>query len=244
MSVAARDTDSVVKNPASLDRPGGEDSLTIKIGAYMTLPRYESVIARTIIEAALRPLHINLTTSQGVFWGQCMQRMFESAVEKGVDWILAVDSDSLFSAEQVSMLLDQFANCPRAAAMAALQCRRGQPYPLLTDRRNTGIVTDGRPIKVTSAHFGLTLIRAEDLEAIPKPWFFAEPEKNGEWGDDRLDDDIWFWHQLRLAGKEVYVTPTVSIGHLEETVAVFDEHLQPKHQYVTEWREKNLKPSI
>jgi hypothetical protein len=214
--------------------------LRIKIGAYMTLPRYEAAASRGVIERALRPLEIGLTTSQGVFWGQCMQRMFETAVDNDLDWILAIDSDSMFTADQVSVLLDQFATHAEADAMAALQCRRGRPFPLLTCGHETNVDVDvDKPILVTTAHFGLTLIRVEALKEIAKPWFKAEPDAKGQWGDDRLDDDIWFWHQWRLAGKSIYVTPKVSIGHLEETIAIFDEKLQPQHCYLADWREAN-----
>jgi len=93
---------------------------------------------------------------------------------------------------------------------------------------------------VTTAHFGLTLIRVDSLKDVEKPWFYSQPDEDGEYGDNRLDDDIWFWHQWRLAGKKIYVAPSVSIGHLEETVAVFDDDLQPKHEYIAEWRDKHL----
>jgi hypothetical protein len=214
---------------------------TVKVGAYCTHPRYEAVAARNVIDGALKPLKIDLHCSQGVFWGQCMQRMFNDAVAKGLDWILSIDSDSLFTSEHVRHLLDVFAQTPEADALAALQCRRGSGYPLLTTgNHQTGdrLQVDSRPFRVTTAHFGLTLIRAESLKQVPKPWFKGEPDENGEWDENKLDDDIWFWHQWRLAGKTIYVAPSCSIGHLEETVAMFDENLQPQHVYVHEWRKK------
>ena len=218
------------------------DGVTVKVGAYLTLPRYEAVAARTIIQEALKPHRLDLTTTQGVFWGQCMQRMFQDAVDKGLDWILSLDSDSLFTADHVKRLMSIMASNPHIDALAALQCRRGGKYPLMTT--GTGIndehvEVDGKPIKVTTAHFGLTLIRVDSLNHVEKPWFVGQPDAEGNWSDDRLDDDIWFWHQWRLAGKNIYVTPSVSIGHLEETVAMFDEHMQAKHIYVHEWRKEN-----
>jgi len=144
----------------------------------------------------------------------------------------------MFGVKHVDKLLHTFGQRADIDALAALQSRRGTPFPLMT----TGQIrteVDGEPIKVASAHFGLTLIRVDALKDIPKPWFFAKPDANGEWGDDRLDDDIWFWHQWRLAGKTIYVAPEVSIGHLEVMVAEFDEDLQPRHVYVPAWREKH-----
>jgi hypothetical protein len=214
----------------------------VKIAAYMTLPRYEAVAARSIAENALRKLGIGLATSQGVFWGQCMQRMFNDAIAQGVDWILSIDSDSLFNEMHLSQLFDEFGQHPEADAMAALQCRRGKKFPLMTVEGTSGMnVCNLEPIKATTAHFGLTLIRVDALKEVPKPWFYTQPDPDGDYEDGRMDDDIWFWHQWKEAGKSVYVAPSVSIGHLEEMVAVFDENLQPQHKYITEWRTENLK---
>jgi SAM-dependent methyltransferase len=221
-----------------------QNTTTIRLGAYLTLPRYEAVASRSLIEQALRALKIELTTSQGVFWGQCMQRMFDKAVNDGIDWILSLDSDSLFTPEQLSLLMDTLASNPHIDALAALQCRRGSPYPLLTTgtgEDNQIVEVSNQPIKVTTAHFGLTLIRVDSLRKTPKPWFFAQPSDDGNWDDTRMDDDIWFWHQWRLAGNTLYVAPSVSIGHLEETVVQFNDKMEPEHMYVHQWRESNLK---
>ena len=215
---------------------------TVKVGAYCTHPRYEAVAARNIIDGALKALRIDLHCSQGVFWGQCMQRMFQDAVDKGLDWILSIDSDSLFTAEHVRHLMDVFAQHPEIDALAALQCRRGAKFPLLTTgnhEEGDSLAIDGKPFRVTTAHFGLTLFRVDKLKTLPKPWFRSEPGKGGDWDDDRLDDDIFFWHVWRAAGHNIHVAPSCSIGHLEETVAMFDKNLQPQHVYVHEWRKEN-----
>jgi len=229
-------------HPVSLNlegiKPDHDTAVDIKIGAFMTLPRYEAVAARGVIEQALKRLQIPLTVSQGVFYGQCMQRLFEKAAEDQVDWILTIDGDSLFTAEMLSHLMDHFAQNPEIDALAALQCRRGKPFPLMTQGQNQEITSDGKPILATTAHFGLTLIRVDALKDVAKPWFYSQPEEGGTWGEDRLDDDIWFWHQWRLAEKNIYVDPLVSIGHLEEMVAGFDEQLNPQHRYLPEWRKQ------
>jgi predicted SAM-dependent methyltransferase len=242
----SEDNDSS-RHPVSLNRMAtkplvSKRTATVKVGAYCTHPRYEAVAARNVIDGALKTLGINLHCSQGVFWGQCMQRMFQDAVNKKLDWILSIDSDSLFTGEHVRHLMDIFAQHPEIDALAALQCRRGSPFPLLTTgNHNPGdtVKVDGSPIKVTTAHFGLTLFRVEKLQTLPKPWFRSEPGKDGDWDDDRLDDDIYFWHVWRQAGLNIHVAPTCSIGHLEEMCAMFDSNMQPKHVYMHEWRREN-----
>lgn len=218
---------------------GGERVEDIKIAALMSTPRFGPLTARGVIEAALRPFNIPLNTFGGVFWGQCMQRALETYVDEGLDWVLTIDYDSLFTAQHLDRLIGTFGSHPEIDALAALQCRRGSLYPLMTIKGEKGTEVNGDPIQVTTAHFGMTLIRLDALKCIPKPWFKTQPDEGGGYGDERLDDDIWFWHQWREAGKSLYVAPNVSIGHLEETVAVFDEHMQASHIYVKDWLDTN-----
>ena len=231
--------------PVSLNLEGvkTEDAAKtfIKVAAVMSLPRYGSMAARGIMEESLKPFKIPLRTSQGVFWGQSMQRQFVEMVDEGLDWILTIDFDSVFTAEQLDQLIGTFGTNAHIDALAALQVRRNGDRPLMTVGKAEEIQTDMSPILVTTSHFGLTLIRVEELRTVPRPWFKSEPDKDGNWSSDRVDDDIWFWHQWRSAGKTIYVDPKVRIGHVEETVSWFDDKLKIQRSSVPEWREANVR---
>lgn len=228
-------------DPISLNLEGYKSTAVreeiLKIRGVMSVPRVGWNDAWVSINRALTPLKIPVETFNGVFWGQCMQRAFEKCLADGIDWILCIDYDSMITAQHVDRLLGHFGENPEIDALAALQCRRGnEESPLMTIGGQKGVEVDGRPIKVTTAHFGLTIIRTECLADLPKPWFKTEPDAKGEYGPDRLDDDIWFWHQWRRSGKTIYVAPDVRIGHLQLMVSAFDEHMQPRHVHVTDWR--------
>lgn len=208
-----------------------------KIKGIMSLPRVGWNDAWHSIASALRPLSIPVETFNGVFWGQCMQRAFEQALAEEIDWILCIDYDSMITAEHVAALLRIASDNPHIDALAPLQARRGhESAPLMTIAGTTQLEVTGEPIKVATAHFGLTLVRAAALRDVAKPWFKSEPDANGEWSDDKFDDDIWFWHQWRKAGKNIYVAPDVRIGHLQLMVSEFDDDMQPRHVHVNEWR--------
>ena len=102
-----------------------------KVAAFMTAPRYESTWARNMIETALKEAGIPLVISQGVFYGQCMQRMLEDAIAAGVDIAITIDFDSIFLADDVRYLLSMIKK-DEYDAIAALQSRRSMPYPLFT----------------------------------------------------------------------------------------------------------------
>jgi hypothetical protein len=218
----------------------------IKAAAIMTAARYECTAARNQIERSLRQLGIPLTVSGGVYYGQCMQKMLEQLVATDCDYAVTVDGDTLFTSAQLQRLLSIIEQEEQINAITGIQVRRSKLTMLGTvyDGQPAGedmqkVDWTGYPLKARTAHFGLTVIDLEKLRSVPKPWFAATPNSAGEWDGDKVDDDVHFWLQWEKAGNSVYIDPGVRLGHLEEMVAVFDEHMQAKHIYVTEWAEQN-----
>jgi len=206
-----------------------------RIGAFMTAPRYEAVWVRNKIDVALQQAKIPLTVSSGVFYGQCMQKMLEQAIDNGIEYALTVDFDSVFRCQDVHRLVNMAASRDDIDALAAMQCRRSMKYPLFTIGRETEVQLDGSPVKVDTAHFGLTVIKLDKLKDVPKPWFWCTPNADGRWETDKIDDDIYFWHKWKSAGLSVWVDPTANIGHLEEVVTQFDENGKHEFVYQNDW---------
>ncbi len=215
----------------------------VKIRGVMSVPRVGWNDAWGSILEAVRPWGIPVNRFSGVYWGQCMQRSFEACVADGIDWILTIDYDSMFTAHHLDHLIGVLGSNPNIDAVCALQCRRANDTPLMTlgDGKRETVVT-GAPIKIRTGHFGLTIIRTECLADIPKPWFKSEPDPDGGWGEGRMDDDIWFWHQWGNAGKTLYCDPLSSIGHLQVVVSQFNEDMEAESMTPEQWRERNVKP--
>ena len=206
-----------------------------KVCGLMTAPRYCNTWARNIIDAAFKESGIPLRVSGGVYYGQCMQRMLEDLIAEGVDLAVTVDFDSIFKAADINRLLSVIESDPAIDALAALQSRRGMSYPLFTVGQKQSVEFHGRPLQVNTAHFGLTAIDLHKLADVPKPWFKGQPAADGGWGDGRIDDDIWFWHQWQNAGLKVFVDSGCRIGHLEEMVSEFDETGTHVFGYPNNW---------
>lgn len=218
-----------------------KDSGKIKIAAVTSIPRIGWNDAWGVMFDALRHFGIPLRRFTGVYWGQCMQRVMEGCVKDNLDWILTIDYDTMFTAEHLDRLMYTFGKRPDIDALAALQCRRAKDTPLCTVKGEKEKLIDGHPFQVATAHFGLTLIRVDALRKCAKPWFWAKPDATGEWGDDRIDDDIWFWQQWREAGNTVYVDPNVGVGHLEVVVADFATRFEAERVHPSDWIEQNKK---
>lgn len=211
----------------------------VTVGAVMTAPRYEAVAARNAIELAMQKLRIPLGISGGVFYGQCMQTMLEGLIKNGCDFAITVDSDSMFIPAHVQRLMDIAATYPQYHALAALQPMRGKGRVLGSLDKQTDVESNGKPIKVNTAHFGLTVLRLDRLQLVPKPWFWSQPDSEGSWGDGRTDEDIWFWKAWTKAGNDIYLDPGCRLGHLEEMVSVHDERGQLVHLYPEDWKSKS-----
>lgn len=211
----------------------------IKVAALMTAPRHEIVLARNYIEIALKQMKIPLNISGGVFYGQCMQLMLQDLIDQGVEYALTVDFDSMFTAKHVQRLLNIIAGDDEIDALASVQPKRGAGTLLAANDGATSVEWNGSPVQVKTAHFGLTVINLAKLVEMPKPWFWSQPNADGDWTGTKIDDDVYFWKKWNEAGHTLFIDPGCRLGHLEEMVTVFDERMELQHLYPNEWRDTN-----
>lgn len=222
------------------------EKVPIRMAAVLSAPTVGWNPHWGCVQEAFHPWGIPIRLGSGAYWHQTMQTLLEEAVRDNLDWVLTLDYDSLFTKHHVQRLIDQMAVSPHIDALAALQVRRGSvECPLLNVGDNRSEVEfNGKPVKVRTAHFGMTMIRVEKLRDLPKPWFLPVPGTTGSYDDSRIDADINFWLHWKEHGRTVYVDPDCRIGHLQPMVAEFAEEtaadgrpfLVPKHTHVHEWR--------
>jgi len=220
--------------------------LPMKVIAAMSVPRLGFMDNFFCAFAALLPLKIELLKHSGAFWGQCLERCMGQAINQGAEAILAIDYDTVFTKRDVETLVRLLADHPEADAIASVQASRTRGMPMMTVH---GL--DGRSIQrvdadvfkpdlyqIHTAHFGLTVIRVSSLKDMPHPWFWSKPAPDGSWGDDRTDDDIYFWRQWEKAGKALYLANRVPIGHAEMMVIWPDQNFGVIYQHPSEFYEK------
>ena len=209
-----------------------------KVGAVMSVPRLGFTMNLGCIYT-LGLMGILCRKFSGAYWGQCLTRAIEETLsEQKPDYVLTVDYDTVFSRNEVETLFDIAKQHPEADVIAPMQIHRGNGMPLLFIRGedNKGVAKIDRDelggdlLAVESAHFGLTLIRADALHKMPKPWFVGTPDPEGRWGEAKTDDDIHFWRQAGKAGLKTYVTPRVVVGHIVERIAWPDVNLEATYQ--------------
>lgn len=241
------------QHPASLNFEGYKPTEKIRnagrfrnIKAVQSMPRLGFTDTMTAMLDLVRSLGISVTTQQGVFWGQCLERGMTKAAEEGAEWILTIDYDTVFSVADVQKLAMLMEANPDVGAICPLQLKRDDDVPILNvdgeNKRSDLSALRGPLLDVTHAHFGCTLIRVSALAKMPHPWFMPKPAPDGNWGDDRVDEDIAFWHKFRECGNRLCIAPRVCVGHSQLMITWPDERLRPVRQHTKDWRENGPHP--
>lgn len=217
-----------------------------EIGAMMSCPRL-GFMDNMFSCYAIAATGIHLERSGGAFWDQGLTRLMQNAIAAGKKYLLTLDYDSVFVAQDVIELYRIMASpgAENIGALVAMQIRREKEGVLLTvagedgKNRNQILSTElEQPIlPIRTGHFGLTMIRTEALLRMPKPWFMPVPDEKGEWGDNRRDSDVQFWCQWHDCGNTVFAAPRVVIGHTEQVVSWPDKNLKTFRQGMSDYQE-------
>lgn len=240
--------------PVSLNLQGRKSvKAPVSFRWVMSVPRLGFLPAVwTWMNAIVAPLGQSPVAVDGAFWGQCLERAMEMVLALPVDqrpeWILTSDYDSAITWPTIKRLLTTAANHPECDAIASVQVKRGEsPLPLvgfddLPDNKVDGRVFDAWLTKCDTAHFGLTLLRVSALEKMPHPWFHGQPDAEGRWGDDRTDDDIYFWRKWRDTGNSLYLANRCVIGHGDFMWAWPDQRFAVLYQTLNDFSSRGGPP--
>jgi len=219
----------------------------VSVAAALTCPRLGFMDNYFCAVQAFTKFGIPIAKGTGAFWDQSMSKLLteQSKEERGYDFIITMDYDSVFEPDCVSRLIS-FALISGYDAIAPLQTKRDDQRLLFTpkgqgDKSGTIRLSAAwfeKPVQpVDTAHFGLTVLRCSALRRLPKPWFLGTPNEFGDWEDveegqvGRQDPDIHFWSQWRECGNTVGVCPQISIGHAELVITWPDQKMKGIHQY-------------
>lgn len=218
------------------------------VRAIIGVPRFGPTMHARCGFESLGPLGIGLTMAQGCFWNQILSEGMEAILERYPDcrYILTLDYDTIYTRQDVADLYRILEVYPWIDAVASVQARRGDEAVLFC-LDETAMARDGNKAtvyraqfqrlvtRIKQAHFGLTMIRADKLATLPRPWMLAQPDENGRWSDKRTDADVMFWRNWEAAGFSLYLANRVVVGHLEELITWPDRDFKPVYQTITDY---------
>jgi hypothetical protein len=221
----------------------------MSISAVMSMPRLGFTENMFSCMEALPPLGIKLRTITGAYWSQCIERGIEDVIkEDNPDAILTLDYDSTFYKRDVSTLIQLLCCRSDVDAIAAMQSGRGKDLPLFTIKTEAGVNArevaaselEADLLQVATAHFGLTIMRADKFKSLPKPWFQDVPAPDQTWGEGRRDADVSFWDKWSAAGNSLHIANRVTVGHLELMNKRPGRDLRAVYQPISDFRAGNV----
>lgn len=230
----------VLDNVRITDEPDNappEAGKTINVACAMSVPRLGFQDNFFCISEALTPLGIKPVHYDGVFWGQCLERVMSEQLNS--DWILSIDYDSVFTRKDVETLISLASRSDFADAIAAVQLRRKTHDLLIAIKAEAGKLIPELNIDALEpdllechvAHFGLTMFRTSALRKMAHPWFLNVPDEDGLWGEKKQDEDIYFWRKWRATGNSLYLANHVVTGHIESMIAWPDKNMDCTFQH-------------
>jgi hypothetical protein len=219
-----------------------------EIRAVISLPRlvYTDHMFSTL--ETLPHLNISVARGCGVFWGQVLTRLIEYELEHKPKYILTLDYDTWYTTNHVLRLYQIMEENPDYDAVIPLQSKRngtGAMMALNYGQKSTEVEKDyfrKDVSEVQGGHFGLTLFRASAFDKIAKPWFLPEPDEEGRWGEDKVDEDIYFWKNFSKVCK-AGIANDVSIGHMQMICSFcgpMENGWKPEHVNMKDLSERNL----
>ena len=148
------------------------------------------------------------------------------------DYIMWIDSDIVFTPNQLFKLIEDDKDIVSGLYMmsdnkhfATVETwdeeffKKNGYFPFLTPQTIRGKY---EPFKVDYTGFGWMLIKRGVFESLQYPWFqplFKEYEINGKTVKDFTMEDVAFCHLVKEKGYDIWIDPTVRVGH-EKTVVL------------------------
>lgn len=217
------------------------ENVKMKVMGAISLPRLGFTPNFVNIVNSVGQMGIDMQFSWSYDWEISLSHLLYKAERKGVDIVVTIDYDSLFSVAQLYHMLSLMASFPEADIIFPVQAKReteelicvvpgvpvGEKAPIALFQQH---LTESQ-----IGHFGLTAIRMSRLVTAPHPWFWKQPNKEGRWEEGDMNADIWFWDQIRKAPTPLraFQANGVRIAHIQQVATIPDVNLQLVHHYIT-----------
>ena len=174
------------------------------------------------------------------------ERLADSVVETGADYLFMVDDDMLAPDDLFYKLAAHDKDIVGALAFTrnpdhkpviyqeisgydpVSNCSYSLPKFVLNYPRNALVQCD-------AVGFGAVLIKAEVLKKTPKPWFF---------GMEGTGEDVAFCYKARKVGFEVWMDTSIKLGHLGAPVVVTEEYSDAWNKLTADQKDKLYGPYL
>lgn len=226
-----------------------------KVSAVLSCPRYGPLGHTDCALNVFPSLGIEYRICKGAYWHETLSEAMELQLTRGYDYILTCDYDTYFTRQDVVELCRLARTFPEADAIAPNQAMRGADAALFGMQ---GMIdSEGKPrtkiyavefkrmlTKVKTAHFGLTLFKADSLRKFKRPWMIGKPGPDGRWAEGRVDPDIEFWHNWDAQGFGLYLANRVVVAHSDEVLTWPGKDGKTVYQTMKDYRTNGIPAEV
>ncbi len=134
--------------------------------------------------------------------------LVQQAIKNGATHLLFVDTDMHFPPDTIQKLVAH-----KKEIVSVDYNRRKFPLESVLTQLTESEASETNLYRVAVAGTGLMLIDLSIFDKIGKPWFSFG---RGSEGQLTLGEDAWLCYTARDAGYDVWVDPTIRVGHIGE----------------------------
>ena len=183
-----------------------------EIKVVIGMPLIESIKMETVISLLGITSNVKQSTSVVFVKGSLIHDARKSIVLKaqsvGATHLLFLDSDMSVDSDIIDRLLADGKDIVGVNS----HTKSIPPYSTVKFLNDEGkiYVENNIPkelFKCYACGTGVMLINMKVFSVIDKPWFFYDL-------DEQISEDVWFCRQAQRKGIEVFVDPTVRVGHV------------------------------
>lgn len=139
------------------------------------------------------------------------------AIKNKCDYVMMIDDDMIFPPETLNSLIgadkDYVGVIAHSRTLPAMPVVT--PFNIeeisLTDKLMGNIKFPDTLFKVKGVGGSVTLLKTSVLDKLEKPWYGF---KSHDTGMTRVGEDYWFCEALTKAGIDIWVDPSLKIGHI------------------------------
>lgn len=196
----------------------------MKARVIVAMPAQGSVKAKTslcLAEMCLKYGHriSEVWTLSNTYLHRSREKLMAAAVESDASHLMFIDSDVIFPPDGMERLLRQKKGIIGATYHLKWQGNKVLAHkPLGTkygaSREPRKFLKPNETHEVRALPTGFMLVDLDIVRPVPQPWFDYGRNTEEEW----MGEDVFFCELLREHGHQVFLDPTIPVGHVGDWV--------------------------
>lgn len=187
--------------------------------------RTETAACLVYLTAHKQNIIFDLMTPMSCYIHENRERIVERALFMDAEYVFFIDGDMVFPESSLKVMISREKDIigaaynyrdfpPRSTVKPDIKYTEDYEIRETPDPRHVTVILKdpSRPYRCRAVGTGLMLIRTSVFKKIPRPWFHFQPNIPGV--SEFVGEDVFFCDKAREHGYEIWVEPTLQVGHI------------------------------